>query len=45
MTRDELAGLLAAAGFVVVAEKTFEEAGLAGPVEPGIVMLTCRADA
>ncbi len=45
VTRDELAGLLTNAGFVLVAEKTFEEAGLAGPVEPGIVMLARRSDA
>ncbi|MDJ0821480.1 MAG: class I SAM-dependent methyltransferase [Paracoccaceae bacterium] len=45
VTRDELAGLLAKAGFELLSEKTFEEAGLAGPVEPGIVMLARRADA
>ena len=39
VSRDELADLLADAGFSLLHERIFEEAGLAGTVDPGIVVL------
>lgn len=39
-TRDELAGLLAAAGFEILAEDTLIEPGLSGVAAPGIHILT-----
>lgn len=45
VTRDELAALVTAAGFELIAETEFEEIGLAGTRERGIVMLTRLPDA
>ncbi|KPP90583.1 MAG: Methylase involved in ubiquinone/menaquinone biosynthesis [Rhodobacteraceae bacterium HLUCCA08] len=39
VARDELAELLVRAGFTLLCEHHFEEAGLAGTIDPGIVIL------
>ena len=45
VTRDELAGWLAEAGLVLVAERTGEERGLAGTLDPFILVLAEKPDA